>query len=68
MRATLMHAAEYVRIEKVRDPTIIESTDALPRVTRACICGKDLWPYQSMQRSERGESKGHEAIQHRIEE
>jgi threonine dehydrogenase-like Zn-dependent dehydrogenase len=62
MRATIMHAAGDVRIEKVPDPTIIESTNAVLRVTRACICGSDLWPYQSMQRSDRGQSKGHEAI------
>ena len=62
MRATIMHAAGDVRIEKVPDPAIIESTDALLRVTRACICGSDLWPYQSMQRSDRGQAMGHEAI------
>ncbi len=62
MRATIMHAAGDVRIEKVPDPTIIESTNALLRVTRACICGSDLWPYQTMQRSDRGQPKGHEAI------
>lgn len=62
MRATVMHAAGDVRIEKVPDPTIIESTNALVRVIRACICGSDLWPYRSMQRSDRGQPMGHEAI------
>ena len=62
MRATIMHGAGDVRIEKVPDPTIIESTNALIRVTRACICGSDLWPYRSMQPSERGQPMGHEAI------
>jgi threonine dehydrogenase-like Zn-dependent dehydrogenase len=62
MRATIMHAAGDVRIERVPDPTIIESTNALLRVTRACICGSDLWPYQSMERSDSGQPKGHEAI------
>lgn len=62
MRATIMHGAGDVRIEKVPDPAIIEPTNALLRVTRACICGSDLWPYQSMKRSDRGQSMGHEAI------
>jgi threonine dehydrogenase-like Zn-dependent dehydrogenase len=62
MRATIMHAAGDVRIERVPDPTIIEPTNALLRVTRACICGSDLWPYQSMERSDSGQPKGHEAI------
>src|SRR5438067_6930974 len=62
MRATVMHGAGDVRIEEVPDPSIIDPTDAILRVTRACICGSDLWPYASMQPSEAGQSMGHEAI------
>ncbi len=62
MRATIMYAAGDVRVEKIPDPTLIESTNALVRVTRACICGSDLWPYRSMQRSDRGQRMGHEAV------
>src|SRR2546429_9917368 len=62
MRATIMHRAGDVRIETVPDAHLIESTDAVVRVTRACICGSDLWPYASMDPSEPGQSMGHEAI------
>ena len=62
MRATVMHAAGDVRIEDIPDPSIVEPTDAVLRVTRACICGSDLWPYASMEPSETGQSMGHEAI------
>jgi threonine dehydrogenase-like Zn-dependent dehydrogenase len=62
MRATVMHAAGDVRIEDVPDPAIVEPHDAIMRVTRACICGSDLWPYASMEPSENGQSMGHEAI------
>ena len=62
MRATIMHGAGDVRIETVPDAHLIESTDAVVRVTRACICGSDLWPYASMEPSESGQSMGHEAI------
>src|SRR3954471_22332128 len=62
MRATIMYEAGDVRIEDVPDPIIEEPTDAVVRVTRACICGSDLWPYASMERSEAGRSMGHEAI------
>ena len=31
-------------------------------VTRACICGSDLWPYKTMEHSETGRRMGHEAI------
>src|SRR3954469_24519174 len=62
MLATVMFAAGDVRVEDVPDPTIGERTDAIVRVTRACICGSDLWPYASMERSDTGQSMGHEAI------
>lgn len=46
MRATVIHAARDVRVETVPDATILEPTDAIVRVTHACICGSDLWPYR----------------------
>jgi threonine dehydrogenase-like Zn-dependent dehydrogenase len=62
MRATVMYAAGDVRIENVPDPRIDEPTDAIIRVVRASICGSDLWPYASLERSETGRPMGHEAI------
>jgi threonine dehydrogenase-like Zn-dependent dehydrogenase len=62
MKATVMYAAGDVRVEDVADATITEPTDAILRVTRACVCGSDLWPFSSMERSEAGQSMGHEAI------
>lgn len=62
MRATVMFGVGDVRIENVPDAGLIEPTDALINVTRACICGSDLWPYGAMQPSESGTSMGHEAI------
>ena len=62
MRATVMYAAGDVRVENVADPTIVEPTDAIVRVTHACICGSDLWPYKNMEHSDTGRVMGHEAI------
>src|SRR3954470_1633764 len=62
MRATIMYSAGDVRVQDVPDATIADPTDALVRVTSACICGSDLWPYASMEPSESGQSMGHEAI------
>jgi threonine dehydrogenase-like Zn-dependent dehydrogenase len=62
MRATVMHGAGDVRIEEVPDPSVVEPTDAVIRVTRASICGSDLWPYKTMEPSETGRVMGHEAI------
>jgi threonine dehydrogenase-like Zn-dependent dehydrogenase len=44
MRATVMYGAGDVHVENVPDPAVIEPTDAVVRVTFACICGSDLWP------------------------
>ena len=62
MRATVMYGAENVRIEDVPDAHLIEPTDALVAVSRAAICGSDLWPYKTMEHSETGRHMGHEAI------
>jgi threonine dehydrogenase-like Zn-dependent dehydrogenase len=62
MRATVMYGAGDVRSENVPDARIIEPTDAVVTVTRACICGSDLWPYKAMEESEKGVVMGHEAI------
>src|SRR3954465_10802867 len=62
MRATVMYGVHDVRVETVPDARIVEPTDALVRVTRACICGSDLWPYNSMPPSETGKRMGHEFV------
>jgi threonine dehydrogenase-like Zn-dependent dehydrogenase len=62
MRATVMYGAGDVRIENVPDATVIEPTDAVLRITRACICGSDLWPYKTLENNETGRVMGHEAI------
>jgi len=62
MRATVMYGAGDVRVENVPDPRLMNAKDAVVRVTRACICGSDLWPYADMERSETGRPMGHEAI------
>src|SRR6266446_1602438 len=62
MRATLMYGAGDVRIEDVPDARLVEPTDALVVVTRACICGSDLWPYKTLEHSETGRPMGHEAV------
>jgi len=62
MKATVMFGAGDVRIENVPDAGLVERTDALVRVTRACICGSDLWPYNQMEPSATGQRMGHEFI------
>jgi threonine dehydrogenase-like Zn-dependent dehydrogenase len=57
-----MYEAGDVRVEDVPDARLIAPTDALVRVTRAAICGSDLWPYKSMPHDDAGRRMGHEFI------
>src|SRR6266540_1511939 len=56
------YAAATSRVETVPDAHLIEPTDALVTVTRAAICGSDLWPYKSMEHDETGRRMGHEFV------
>jgi threonine dehydrogenase-like Zn-dependent dehydrogenase len=62
MRAAVMYGAGDVRIETVPDARLIDPTDAVLTVSRACICGSDLWPYKTMEHTPVGRRMGHEAI------
>ena len=58
-----MYRADDVRIENIPDATIVNPTDAVIRITRACICGSDLWPYNELEQpTPAGRRMGHEAI------
>ncbi len=61
MRATIMPGVHDVRIDNIPDAAIEQPTDAVIRISRACICGSDLWPYNEGPNIE-GQRMGHEAI------
>ena len=46
MKASVYYGKGDIRIEKVPDPKIQDPTDAVVRITHACICGSDLWFYR----------------------
>src|SRR3954467_4838577 len=48
MRGTVMYGPGDVRVEDVPEPSILEPTDAVVRIVRACVCGSDLWPYRGI--------------------
>jgi hypothetical protein len=60
VRATVYHAPGDVRVENVPDPKLVDPTDAIVRVTHACICGSDLWFYRGEAKWEAGWRTGHE--------
>ena len=61
MRATVMYGAGDVQVVDVPDARLVEPTDALLVVTRACICGSDLWPYNLKEATETGQGEFQEA-------
>jgi threonine dehydrogenase-like Zn-dependent dehydrogenase len=60
VKATVYHAPFDVRVEQVPDATMREPTDVLVRVSHACICGSDLWPYRGQGEWKPGARTGHE--------
>src|SRR3954464_4042814 len=48
MRGAIMYGTRDVRVEQRVDPRIVEPTDAIIRVSAACVCGSDLWPYRGI--------------------
>src|SRR5581483_1880145 len=62
MKATVYHGPRDVRLENVPDAGIREPNEALVRVTRAAICGSDLWFYRGVTQPEVGNRTGHEFV------
>lgn len=63
MRAAVYHGPGDVRVDEVPDATLRDPTDALVRITRAGICGSDLWFYRGLSRIyEPGYRVGHEFL------
>lgn len=62
MRATLIYGERDVRVEEVADPAIMTDTDAIVRVTAACVCGSDLWPYRGVTPVSEPRRIGHEFV------
>lgn len=62
MRATVFHGPFDVRIEQVPDAALQEPTDAVVRITHACICGSDVWPYRGLEPFQLGWRLVHESM------
>lgn len=60
MQATILYGARDVRFETVPDPAIVQPTDAILRISAACVCGSDLWPYRGIAPIDGPTTMGHE--------
>ncbi|HUR03647.1 MAG TPA: zinc-dependent alcohol dehydrogenase family protein [Nonomuraea sp.] len=62
MRGVLMHAPGDFRVEEREDPKILLPTDAVLRLSAACVCGSDLWPYRGVEPIDGPSPIGHEYV------
>jgi len=62
MQGTMLYGPGDVRLEERPDPKIIEPTDAILRVSAACVCGSDLWPYRGIASITEAQPMGHEYV------
>ena len=62
MRGAVIYAPGDVRVEDRPEPTIVEPTDAVIRLSATCICGSDLWPYRGADPVNQPSPIGHEYV------
>jgi threonine dehydrogenase-like Zn-dependent dehydrogenase len=62
MRAAVMYGPGDVRVDERDDPQIVEPPDAIIRVSAACVCGSDLWPYRGIEDLDWPAPMGHEYV------
>ncbi|MGH2928425.1 MAG: zinc-binding dehydrogenase, partial [Solirubrobacteraceae bacterium] len=60
MKGTVLYSPRDVRFEERPEPTIVEPTDAIVRLSVTSICGSDLWPYRGISAVPEPTPMGHE--------
>ncbi len=60
MRGAVLYGPGDVRYDERPEPVIVESTDAIIRMSITCICGSDLWPYRGLNPASEPAPMGHE--------
>ncbi|SFI30746.1 Threonine dehydrogenase [Streptosporangium canum] len=62
MRGVVLNGPGDVAVVDRDNPKIVKPTDAIIKVTAACVCGSDLWPYRGIEKSEGPAPMGHEYV------
>src|SRR5512138_3189053 len=62
MQGTMLYDPRDMRFEERPQPTIIEPTDAIIKLSAACVCGSDLWPYRGVDVVKQPVPMGHEYV------
>jgi threonine dehydrogenase-like Zn-dependent dehydrogenase len=56
----MLYGPRDIRFEDRPEPTILQPTDAILRLSATCICGSDLWPYRGIAEVAKPTPMGHE--------
>src|SRR5438552_12749476 len=60
MNGAILYGPGDVRFVERADPTILEPTDAIIRLSATCVCGSDLWPFRGIDAPGKPTPMGHE--------
>ena len=60
MRGAVIFGPRDIRFEERPDPTIVNPTDAVIRMSATCVCGSDLWDYRGINAVTQPTPIGHE--------
>jgi threonine dehydrogenase-like Zn-dependent dehydrogenase len=60
MQGAVLYGPGDVRFEEREIPKIMKPTDAVIRISSACVCGSDLWPYRGIAEIAQPTPMGHE--------
>jgi threonine dehydrogenase-like Zn-dependent dehydrogenase len=58
----MLYGPRDVCFEERPDPTILEPSDAILRISATCVCGSDLWPYRGIEPITQPTPMGHEYV------
>jgi threonine dehydrogenase-like Zn-dependent dehydrogenase len=62
VRGAVLYAPGEVRVEDRPEARVEQPTDAVLRVSAACVCGSDLWPYRGVEKLDGPRPMGHEYV------
>jgi threonine dehydrogenase-like Zn-dependent dehydrogenase len=60
MHGAVLYGPRDIRFDECPEPTIVQPTDAIIRLSATCICGSDLWPYRGANPVTEPRPMGHE--------
>jgi len=60
MRGAVLNGPRDIRFVEREDPSIMQTSDAIIRMSAACVCGSDLWDYRGANPFTEPRPMGHE--------